>query len=237
MKNQEIPCVFKDCLKRVLDTLKPDEIKEAIIIFTRFPLPGQAKTRLVPYLGAKKAAELQRSMTEHTLAQARDMQQMRDVCIEVHYDGGTRELIQKWLGKVSLHKQQNGDLGTRLAAALSTGFQSGYTKILITGTDCPSLTSSLMIQSLDDLNQRDLIIGPATDGGFYLLGLKKSAPQLFVDVPWGTSKVYEKTVSNAQKLNLSLYNLPTLSDIDRPEDLIHLHPAGRDLITLNKQER
>lgn len=221
----------------VLHTSNPEGTHEAVIIFTRFPIPGQAKTRLAPYLGAEKAAELQRSMTEHTLTQVRELQKQRQVCIEVHYDGGTREMVEKWLGKdFHLRQQNDGDLGVRISGALSTGFKSGYKKIIITGTDCPALTSSLMMKGLDGLNPNDLTIGPALDGGFYLLGMKKSQPHLFDNVPWGTDKVLEKTVINAKKLHLSLCRLPTLSDIDRPEDLTHLHPAGWDLITTYRKE-
>ena len=212
--------------------MKNEEGKEAIIIFTRFPVPGQAKTRLAPYLGKDRAADLQRSMTEHTVAEALKTKRIRPIAVEIYYDGGSREGIEKWLGnRCSFYKQHCGDLGIKIYAALTKSFRKGYEKVIIIGTDCPSLSSSFMLKGLDKLSDYDVILGPAKDGGFYLMGLiRPPEPDLFHGVLWGEDTVLKDVRANADKLNLSLDWLPMLSDIDRPEDLIHLHQAGKDLI-------
>ena len=212
--------------------MKNEEGKEAIIIFTRFPVPGQAKTRLAPYLGKDRAANLQRSMTEHTIAEAVKTKKIRPITIEIYYDGGSRKEIEKWLGnRCSFYKQYRGELGIKISDALIKSFRKGFQKVIIIGTDCPSLSSSLMLKGLDKLSDYDVILGPAEDGGFYLLGLSHPPdPALFHGVLWGEDTVLKGVLANADKLNFSRNCLPVLSDIDRPEDLIHLHQAGKDLI-------
>jgi len=206
--------------------------KEAIIIFTRFPLPGQAKTRLVPHLGEERAAALQRSMTELTVSEALKAQKIRPMAVEIYYEGGNREEIEKWLGNsCSFHEQYYGDLGVKISDAFAKGFRKGYEKVIIVGTDCPSLSSSLMLKGLDQLSNYNLILGPANDGGFYLVGLSGPPESaLFHGVPWGGNAVLKTVLANADTLTLSCDCLPVLSDIDRPEDLIHLHQAGKDLL-------
>ena len=206
--------------------------KEAIIIFTRFPIPGQAKTRLAPHLGEDRAAELQRSMTEHTIAEALKAKTIRTMAVEIYYEGGNRGKIEKWLGNsCSLYEQCYGDLGVKIFDAFTKSFRQGYEKVIIIGTDCPSLSSSLMLKGLDQLNNYNLVLGPAADGGFYLMGLSRpSEPAMFHGVVWGEDTVLKTVLANAGKLNYSHDCLLMLSDIDRPEDLIHLHQAGKDLI-------
>lgn len=210
--------------------------KEVIIIFTRFPVPGQAKTRLAPHLGEDRAAELQRSMTEHTIAEAFTAKKICQMAIEIYYEGGNREKIEKWLGKsCSFYKQACGDLGVKLSDAFTKSFRKGYKKVIIIGTDCPSLSSSLMLKGLTKLSNYNLILGPAEDGGFYLVGLSRPPePSLFHGVSWGKDTVLKTVLANAGKLTLSCDFLPTLSDIDRPEDLVHLHQAGKDLLHKKK---
>jgi uncharacterized protein len=206
--------------------------KEAIIIFTRFPIPGQAKTRLIPHLGEDRAASLQRSMTEHTIAEALKAKTMRPMAVEIYYKGGNSKEIEKWLGKnCSYHEQYSGDLGVKIIDAFTRSFGKGFEKVIIIGTDCPSLSSSIMLKGLEQLNNYNIIIGPAEDGGFYLMGLSRPPePALFHNVHWGKDTVLESVLANTDTLNLSHDCLPVLSDIDRPEDLVHLHQAGKDLI-------
>ena len=91
--------------------------------------------------------------------------------------------------------------------------------VIIIGTDCPGLTADIMLEAFAKLTESDVIIGPATDGGYYLIAIKKNIPELFQGIYWGTSEVLSKTVAIAQNLNLAIDYLPELSDIDRPEDL------------------
>lgn len=158
------------------------------------------------------------------------------MAVEIYYEGGNGEEIEKWLGNsCSFHKQYCGDLGVKISDALTKSFRKGSEKVIIIGTDCPTLSSSLMLKGLDQLSNYNLILGPAEDGGFYLMGLSRPPePALFHGVLWGEDTVLKTVLANADKLNLSLTCLPMLSDIDRPEDLVHLHQAGKDLIN-NKE--
>jgi hypothetical protein len=192
-----------------------------ILIFTRYPEAGQTKTRLIPALGAVGAAQVHRQMAEHTLAQVKHLQQRRTVEAEIHFSGSQGQADMKaWLGaEWTYHRQSEGDLGDRLISALTTSFESGAEAALVIGTDCPGLHADFMATALDLLQTHDLVLGPATDGGYYLIGLRSLIPELFTGIPWGTDTVWQRTVAIAQELGLTIANLPPLDDIDRPEDL------------------
>ena len=194
--------------------------KKCLIVFTRYPEPGKAKTRLIPVLGAEGAAKLHRQMTEYTISQVRKLQTDLVVSIEVYFTGSDRAAFQNWLGSdLIYHPQGEGDLGMRMSGAMRSAFTSGIASAIIIGTDCPSLKSDLIAEAFQMLNQNDLVLGPATDGGYYLIGLRRLIPQLFVGINWGTSEVLQKTVEIANNLKLAVAKMNLLSDIDRPEDL------------------
>lgn len=191
-----------------------------LIVFTRYPIPGKTKTRLIPALGAAGAADLHRQMTEHTLAQVRQLR-ADGVAIEIHYAGATAEReLADWLGADLVYRSQgDGDLGERMALSIETALQAGYDRVIIIGTDCPGLTADILQLAFEQLSDRDLVLGPAIDGGYYLIGLRRFMPELFVGISWGTSAVRQQTIEIAIELDLSMGNLPLLADIDRPEDL------------------
>lgn len=195
--------------------------KERLIIFTRYPEPGKTKTRLIPALGAHKAATLQREMTEHTLSQSKKLQSHYPISVEVRFAGGTVGLMTHWLGSDIIYKSQGeGDLGARMARSLSWAFQEGIECAVIIGTDCPELNANLIAKAFHYLHlTHDLVLGPAIDGGYYLIGLRYLIPELFININWGTAEVLQQTVKIAQQLNLSIAYLPQLADVDRPEDL------------------
>nr|WP_230967905.1 TIGR04282 family arsenosugar biosynthesis glycosyltransferase [Nostoc sp. WHI] len=198
----------------------PANPKQYLIIFTRYPEPGKTKTRLIPALGTLGAANLQREMTEHTIFQVQELQKVIDVSVEVRFAGGNLQLMQDWLGLGLVYQSQGeGDLGSRMARSLFESFQSGVEKVIIIGTDCPGVNTQILATAFEKLHSFDLVIGPAIDGGYYLIGLRQHIPELFVNIEWGTAQVFQKTVDIAQKLNLSQVNLLHLADIDRPEDL------------------
>lgn len=193
---------------------------DRLIIFTRYPEPGKAKTRLIPALGAEGAAHLHQQMAEHTLQQARSLQSLRPIEIEIRFAGGTTANMTTWLGAdLSYQPQGEGDLGDRMARAFQAGFEDSCASIVLIGTDCPDLDVDLLDQAFRELQQHDLVLGSAADGGYYLIGLRSAAPKLFQAVPWSTSEVLQQTVTIAQQLGLTIAYLPMLSDIDRPEDL------------------
>lgn len=194
--------------------------RECLIVFTRYPEPGKAKTRLIPVLGEEGASNLHRQMTEHTLSQVRELQSDRATRVEVYFTGGDQQLMEDWLGADIIYQAQGeGDLGQRMKSAFQTAFAAGMEGVAIVGTDCPDLDVKIMAQAFEQLNGHDLVLGPAMDGGYYLIGLRRVIPELFMGINWGTSEVREKTVAIAISLGLSVAFLPLLADIDRPEDL------------------
>lgn len=198
-------------------------IPEKLIVFTRYPEPGTTKTRLIPVLGKAGAANLHRLMAQRTIACALSLEKSRRLSVEIHRAGGSQQLMQEWLGSNILCENQiDGDLGARMTAAFQNSFNSGVEKTAIIGTDCPDLKAEIMAQAFDKLSQHDLVLGPAKDGGYYLIGLRRSIPELFGGIHWGTSQVLTCTRAIAKKLDLNVAYLPTLADIDRPEDLLGL---------------
>ena len=193
---------------------------ERLIIFTRYPRPGKAKTRLIPALGAEGAATLQRQMTEHTLAQVKNLASSISVEIWIADDRSAQGQMQDWLGTEWVYQPQGeGDLGDRLITASQAAFATGMERAIIIGTDCPGLDADRLTQAFQALQNHDLVLGDATDGGYYLIGLRRSLPELFRGISWGTSVVRQQTVAIANQLNLTIAHLPVLSDIDYPEDL------------------
>jgi len=199
-------------------------VKQCLIIFTRYPEPGKTKTRLIPILGAEGAAKLQRQMTEQKLAEAKKLQQIHPLFVEVHFTGGNQQLMQDWLGNLNYKQQSQGDIGCRMAAAFQTAFEAGMKRVVLIGIDCPDLKAELMAEAFQALNKHDLVLGPAKDGGYYLIGLNCLISELFIGITWSTEEVLEQTKNIAQKLGLAVAYLPILSDIDRPEDLSVLYP-------------
>ncbi len=194
-------------------------IKERLIIFTRYPEPGLAKTRLIPALGAKGAAVLQQQMTEYTLSQ---VSKLKNNCqsVEVRFTGGNLTLMQHWLGSNIIYQPQGeGDLGSRMARSLAVAFQDGIERVVIIGTDCPGLNAHFITEAFEQLHSHDLVLGPALDGGYYLIGLSCFISELFTDINWGTAEVLPQTINIAKMLDKSVTYLPQLADVDRPEDL------------------
>lgn len=195
-------------------------MREHLIIFTRYPEPGKTKTRLIPALGKEGAAMFQRQMTEQKLDQAQKLQTFFPVSLEIQFAGGNEQLMQDWLGSnITYKRQSEGDIGCRMASAFHQSFQTGMKQIVLIGTDCPDLNAKLMFQAFEALIQHDLVLGPARDGGYYLIGLNQFIPELFTGITWSTAEVLSQTLSIAEKLELAVAFLPTLSDVDRPEDL------------------
>ncbi|MBE9193198.1 TIGR04282 family arsenosugar biosynthesis glycosyltransferase [Gloeocapsopsis crepidinum LEGE 06123] len=192
---------------------------EHLIVFTRYPEPGKAKTRLIPALGAAEAAQLQRQMTEHTLLQVSKCD--RSLTVEVRFADGNLKLMQEWLGHhLNYQPQGEGDLGTKIKHSLAAAFARGSQRVVTIGTDCPGITAELLAMAFHQLHECDLVLGPAIDGGYYLIGVSRLIAELFNNISWGSAAVLQQTQAIAQKLNLSVAMLPPLADVDRPEDLV-----------------
>ena len=123
--------------------------------------------------------------------------------MEVRYEGGNRRLMEQWLGShITYRSQSLGDIGSRMAKAFSQAFTKGKTRVVIVGSDCPGITETTVRAAFDLLDQFDLVLGPANDGGYYLIGLRQEESKLFEDVPWDTAEVGARTLEIADQLGL-----------------------------------
>lgn len=181
-----------------------------LVIFTRFPVPGRAKTRLIPALGADGAAALHRRLAEHTLVEAR----ASGLAIELRTTGGTTSDFAEWLGADLANVEQgDGDLGARMQRAALPA------PVLFIGSDLPDLSAAHLMQAATHLKHGRDVIGPAEDGGYWALGLVAPADDLFQDMPWSTDLVFARTLERLRAHGREPAILPTLADCDVPEDL------------------
>ncbi len=195
-----------------------------LIVFTRFPEAGTTKTRLIPSLGAEGAADLQRKMTEHILARVSIGCITPGTDIEIRYAGGNVKRMQNWLGpRYTYHPQGRGDLGCRMSSAFEDAFRSGADQVVLIGTDIPDITATTLKTAFDTLGHADLALGPAKDGGYYLIGLNHEvfagARMLFAGIKWGAASVLADTLKIADASGLSTRLLEALTDVDDPQDL------------------
>jgi len=178
---------------------------------------------LIPSLGPAGAARLQGRLTERAAAVVAGLPP--GIGREIWYAGGNADRMRAWLGEeFSYHRQPAGDLGHRLLTACRSAQARGAGKIVVIGADCPTLTGADILHAFALLDEHALVLGPAVDGGYYLIGLGVIHPELFRDIPWGTDRVLAATVATARRLGLSLARLAAKADIDRPADLAAVLP-------------
>lgn len=203
-----------------------------VLIFTKCPIAGFAKTRLIPAVGASRAAEISHQLTNRTITVARNFLECSKIptSLRIHYATNIRQdanLTKEWFGQLhaecticeSWHEQKGGDLGQRLSAAFAASFEDGASKVLVIGSDIPEIDAELLAEAFCLLEGADLVIGPAVDGGYYLLGMKKLHAQLFKNIPWSTKIVCATTIDIANAMGFSVRKLRTLRDVDLPQDL------------------
>jgi hypothetical protein len=179
-----------------------------VALFTRWPEAGKAKTRLIPALGPQGAADLHKRLTERSVATVR----AAGLGLEIRSTGADPARFRDWLGLESVIDQGEGDLGERLARTAET------LPVLLLGADIPGLLPHHLTAAAAALATTPAVIGPAADGGYWLLGLAVPMPQLFTGIEWGTDAVLAATLA---KLPPGTPRLETLSDLDTPEDLAH----------------
>ncbi len=203
-----------------MNNSKFDNRPQRIIIFTRYPQPGKVKTRLIAHLGAAGAARIHKEMTEQLIHRIEPDLPAEDTILQIFYSGASLAQMQQWLGKSCSFIPQQGDgLGQRMKHAFADADRPGRT--ILIGSDCPEVDTAIIRTGLEKLTSHDLVLGPAADGGYYLIGLKRPATPLFDDIDWGTGRVLAQTLVKAESLGLTIALLPVLHDIDRPEDLVH----------------
>lgn len=193
--------------------------ENTLIIFTRYPNPGTSKSSLIPALGEQGAADLHEKMIIRTKDLAVEMQKAKPLNVQVSYAGADESEMRKILGDSFEYHLQQGDLmGDRMQSAMENAFSAGAENVVLIGTDCPFITPRILGQAFAGLEDTDVVIGPSTDGGYYLIGLKKPQPVLFENISWGTDAVAAETLVAAMQNGLEITRIKTLSDIDRPED-------------------
>ncbi len=220
---------------------RPAAPDAALIIFAKAPIPGQVKTRLCPPLTPDEAATLHGSFVLDALERSGDAVKRSGLSLDrfIACAPSAEHAFFKVLEArhhVRLLPQVGDDLGARMGDALETVLRMGYGKALLVGTDIPTMPVTVYGQALTLLADHDLVLGPTSDGGYYVIGLKRAIPELFTNIPWSTDQTFGKTLEGAKSLGLRTGLLPACRDIDRVEDLVALieetwsqtRPAGRD---------
>lgn len=194
--------------------------RRRLILFARFPVAGKVKTRLIPALGAEGAAALHRRLVLRTLRTANALCQSQNVELEIRFAGDNANEMQHWLGDSLLCRPQcEGDLGQRMAGAFEDSFREGSPATVIIGSDCPSLTPETLAAAFDALKTNPVVFGPATDGGYYLIGLTRLVPEIFQGIAWGTETVLAQSLEILARADCKPALLQPLDDLDRPDDV------------------
>ncbi len=188
--------------------------KEALIIFVRKPELGKVKTRLAAAVGNEKALSIYMDLLQHTHDIACGLQADKFV-----FYAGQIEHKDLWdEGIFAKELQDDADLGGKMKAAFSLLFNRGYSKIVIIGSDCFQLSSHIIETAFEALQNKDAVIGPATDGGYYLLGMKKPMAFIFDHKLWSTEKVFEQTTEDFHREKIAYSTLAMLTDVDTETD-------------------
>jgi len=188
----------------------------ALVIFVRNPISGQVKTRLAKDIGDERALEIYQQLLQHTLEITRSLSFRKFI----YYADEVSDYDLWSVPGYTKRKQNGNDLGERMLNSFKELFDQGFTQIIIIGSDCLQLKMETLEEALALLESNNAVIGPARDGGYYLLGLTKFYPELFINKPWSTDKVFAKTIEDFIDLGISYAFLEELSDIDTVADLI-----------------
>ena len=186
--------------------------KEVVLVFEKNAILGQVKTRLASGMGELPALEIYKHLVQLTYSALEEMPVPVWTFFSDFIPESTHPIVE------NSFVQQGQDLGERMSNAFARTFESGRDKVVLIGTDCPTLQSQHLLQAFEALNHSDLVLGPATDGGYYLIGMKSSAAYLFEGIAWSTSQVLSQTLHVASQQGLIVTLLPELDDIDTQED-------------------
>ncbi|CAH1258729.1 DPM1 [Branchiostoma lanceolatum] len=228
---------FTSTVAAMLNVKRPLRCRRhRLIVFTRYPSPGETKTRLTPALGDKGAALAQLCMTNKAMREAGQLQKRRlgDVSVEVRYVGGSAGDVRYWLGSRRdldfwWSIQEGKDLGNKMANAFNDAFMDGTESVVLIGSDIPALTTDVLEEAFSTLEstqeENTCVIGPAKDGGYYLIGLNRHTgandiDELFQEIAWGTDSVLQQQIQAAEQLGIHCHLLPfRLQDVDTKDDL------------------
>jgi len=187
--------------------------------FAKFPEPGQVKTRLAQEIGPGAAAVFYRRLAEYVLKRTASLDSGY-LRIVFYTPDAMRQGFEEWLGNELLRPQRGADVGERMANALEEMFEMGAEKAIVVGADIPELHREIIDRAFRELDSADIVLGPAIDGGYYLIGMKASQPEIFLNIDWGTGEVFNQTVLNIKKMRLRYITVETLFDVDSLEDFL-----------------
>ncbi len=193
-------------------------VRPAIAIFARAPTPGKAKTRLIPLLGPRGAAQLQHALISDAVDKVKGIR--RRAASYLYVSDGQAAIEARYRG-VRAVPQRGRDLGERLERAFRQLLKDHGSAVII-GTDSPGLSRTTLLQALRELSVCDVVLGPCPDGGYYLVGLRRVERGILRGVRWGTVSAFRDTLRNFLSRGLSCSVLELLGDVDRPQDLRRL---------------
>jgi rSAM/selenodomain-associated transferase 1 len=186
--------------------------KEVVLVFQKNEVLGKVKTRLASGMGELRALEIYRHLVQMTYSALAEV----PASIWTYFSDFIPETVNSPIAK--RFAQEGQDLGERMAGAFARSFELGMDKVVLIGTDCPTLQSQHLNEAFEALTHSDLVLGPATDGGYYLIGMKRRADYLFEGISWSTSQVLTETLNVASQHGLTTTLLQELNDIDTSED-------------------
>ncbi len=189
-------------------------MKDAVIVFEKEAVPGRVKSRLAKDIGQERAAIIYQQLLSITHSVLQKLKASVFVC----RDGNISENDDPIKNRYFRH-QKGKDLGERMRNAFYEVLDGSYKKVLLIGTDCPEISQEVFELAFSALEKNDIVLGPAIDGGYYLIGMKKNYPVLFDQIRWSTDEVLQKTIEKITQEKLSYYLLPTLRDLDDLQDL------------------
>ena len=196
---------------------------EHLLIFARYPELGKVKTRLAAGLGAEKALAVYQQLLRHTGAVVAPLRVERTLWLAAAPPAGAAPL---WPGITQRLQPAVADLGQRMEQAFDAAFAVGARRVVIIGTDCPGLSTALLEAAYQALHTADVVLGPAVDGGYYLLGLRRPQSALFQGIRWSTDSVRRETLAIARQQGLRVVELPLLQDVDTEQDWLAWQRAG-----------
>ncbi len=190
-----------------------------LLIFAKTPVQGKVKTRLARGVGEERALKIYIHLLEHTIQVA----QLSGLKTEIWLAEENTEHPFFDRFNLDLKRQQGTDLGQRMYHAFEKSFaEQADSPVIIIGSDCPGLNEEVLTEACEQLKKHDAVFGPASDGGYYLIGLKKANRDLLVGKAWSHGNVLKEALKELEKLNLDHHLLPELSDVDREEDWLRL---------------
>jgi len=202
----------------------PVTSQRALVLFARLPVLGQVKTRLTPRFTPEEALALHRALLIDSLDLVRRCAELAGArsFLYLSEEGRLDAELAAPLGATVLRFQKGNDLGERLQHAFEDCLGDESREIVVVGSDSPHLPTAYVARAFEELGRAEIVLGPARDGGYYLLGASRLHPALLSNMPWGTSQLYRETVRRARKEGIPIASLPAWYDVDLPEAVVQL---------------